>query len=389
MAEVVGSLQALLELQQRHDSSVEPSGITGFTWKIQKYLVSATKKKDDQSGTSSSMSLENQCSSTSKDDSNHGERPRQHGESVATDLKYFTYPELYCATRNFEDGSYMTKSRGWINKTTYSPSEDNTGLPIVVKRIDLHKPAYQLELKEFCHPNLEKLIGYCLVGKPATEGFLVYEFMPTKSFSNLLHDKVLSRLPLVKKVKIAVGMARAIVYLNNIQDGTLMISHSSLDRHNILLDEDFTAKLSGYDITKLERGYYPRTIPPSKHLESGDYAPWVGISELQTDLSGFIVLFAEVLTGKHMSDEDEFQKIDDLFIQHGKFSLVDIAKSCFEICNEVDSESMMLRILEETRIRLCVFLVGEFMHNWSCISTTASGSSNTNTSSLSDASACT
>ncbi|KAL7590786.1 hypothetical protein Lser_V15G33138 [Lactuca serriola] len=44
IAEVVVSLQALLELQQRHENSVEPSSITGFTWKIHKYLLSATKQ---------------------------------------------------------------------------------------------------------------------------------------------------------------------------------------------------------------------------------------------------------------------------------------------------------------------------------------------------------
>ncbi|KAL7590795.1 hypothetical protein Lser_V15G33135 [Lactuca serriola] len=71
------------------------------------------------------------------------------------------------------------------------------------------------------------------------------------------------------------------------------------------------------------------------------------LSQLQSNLSGFIVVFAELLTGKRISDDVEFQKIDDLLIQHGKTSFVDIAQSCFGICNDVNSESKMLRILKE------------------------------------------
>nr|KAJ0194976.1 hypothetical protein LSAT_V11C700360700 [Lactuca sativa] len=43
----------------------------------------------------------------------------------------------------------------------------------------------------------------------------------------------------------------------------------------LALDRDigFTAKLSGYDVTKLARGRYPRSINPPEDLV---YAPWVG-----------------------------------------------------------------------------------------------------------------
>nr|KAJ0197460.1 hypothetical protein LSAT_V11C700360600 [Lactuca sativa] len=118
----------------------------------------------------------------------------------------------------------------------------------------------------------------------------------------------------------------------------------SYNTKEILPSWDFTAKLSGYDVTKLARGRYPRSINPPEDLV---YAPWVELSQLQSNLSGFTVVFAELLTGKRIYDDDEFQKIDDLLMQHGKTSLVDVAQSCFRICNEVHSESKMLRILKE------------------------------------------
>lgn len=94
-----------------------------------------------------------------------------------------------------------------------------------------------------------------------------------------------------------------------------------------------------YSDTKLELG---------SSLKISDYdGTKLVLVRLQSNLSGFTVVFAEVLTGKQISNHNEFQKIDELFIQHGKMSLAHIAKSCFKSCNEVDSESKMLGILAE------------------------------------------
>ncbi|KAI3709391.1 hypothetical protein L2E82_39153 [Cichorium intybus] len=349
MAEVVVGLQALLELQQRQDNPAEPA-ITGFTWRIHKYLVSTTKRNADQGGISSTKTLKNnmnRCSSTNKEGSNQGEMPCQHGEVVFNDLKCFTYYELRRATKNFGIGSYLTNKsyvklyKGPINKTTYYPSD--TTSPVAIKSIKFYQHALQLDLKEFSHPNLEKLIGYCLKGQPGEQLLLVYDYMGKGNFEDLLNSGAVRTLPLITKVKIAVGIARGIVFLHKTQyqDG---FSESRLDRHSILLDEDFTAKLSGYDVTKLVFGCYPQ---PSKRLERSYYAPWVELPQLQSNLSGFTVVFMELLIGKKIYNEDKFKKIDDLFLKHVNLSLVDTAKTCFEICNKVDSESKMLRILKK------------------------------------------
>lgn len=65
-----------------------------------------------------------------------------------------------------------------------------------------------------------------------------------------------------------------------------------------------------YSDTKLELGSY---------LKISDYdGTKLVLVRLQSNLSGFTVVFAEVLTGKQISNHNEFQKIDELFIQHGK-----------------------------------------------------------------------
>ncbi|KAI3495990.1 hypothetical protein L1887_38338 [Cichorium endivia] len=367
MTEVVASLQALLKLQKKYEDSAESSGITGFTWKIHKYLSSTTKQNtgdlfkfsklfpflsifQDQSGTSSPKSFSTV----------HGEMTHQ--------LKKFTYDELRRATMDF--GHKACLGYGTY-KEVYKGRANNTGFLIAVKRLHHYNLpngsiAYisymqrnsavkhdhmctQLELllKEFSHPNLVKLLGYC-----TKERYLVlaYEFMHKGNFQDCLIYGTIAQLPLVTKVKIAVRVARGIVFLHKTQDAVMidrywrgMVSESRLDRHKILLDEDFTAKLSDYDVTKLMHSGYPEY-----NGERDDYC-FAGCQpvKLQTNLSGFTVVLAEVLTGEEISTEYEFKEIAEMFIQHGKTSLFNIAETCFEICNEVDSESKMLKIFEE------------------------------------------
>lgn len=69
-----------------------------------------------------------------KEDNNQGEMPSQHGESVVTDLKCFTSNEMCHAMKYYdygEDNGQVYK--GWIDKTTYSLSEDKTALPVTMK----------------------------------------------------------------------------------------------------------------------------------------------------------------------------------------------------------------------------------------------------------------
>ncbi|KAI3805410.1 hypothetical protein L1987_27765 [Smallanthus sonchifolius] len=356
MAEVVTSLEDLLQVQKKWDSSAKTSITTVFTWLIPK-LRSSTKDNQDQRRLCSPINPENNIDQTSL----------TNKEMVDRDLKVFTVDELRRATRGFAEDAYLgTWSygdvyKGWVDKTTYFLSKNNKGMPIVIKSliwnktVKLEKAKLELEiLKEFSHPNLVKLLGYCLSDKQL---FLVNEFMSNGNFEDNLFSGSIARLPLVTKVKIAVGIARGIVFLHNARDYVTTYLHwegtSSmfrLDRRKILLDEDFTAKLSDCEVTKLTRGYY---IQDDNGLVYGDYYPWFKPFQLQSNLDGFTLVLMEVLTGKQISYDDEVKKMDDLLVQHGNMSIHRIAKLCFEICNEVDSESKIFTLLEEYETHIC------------------------------------
>ncbi|KAI7757439.1 hypothetical protein M8C21_009319, partial [Ambrosia artemisiifolia] len=144
----------------------------------------------------------------------------------------------------------------------------------------------------------------------------------------------LVRLPLVTKVKILVGIAQGIVFLQNpiFNNTRRKVSESELDRRRILLDEDFTVKLSGYD-----SGHYNLAEPDIDGLDL----------VLECNLSGYKVIFVEGLTGKRIYRSNRVAKINRFFRECGKESLDRITETCWEICNEVDSESKMLTMLKE------------------------------------------
>ncbi|KAF5789227.1 putative protein kinase RLK-Pelle-CrRLK1L-1 family [Helianthus annuus] len=183
MTEVVASLQALLELQEKSNQSSESSGIMGLTWKLPKYF----SLNSDQSGSSSLKRLENNMN--------------QPEELATRDVKKFTYDELKLSTRNFVNDTFLGDAiygkvyKGWV---------DNSELPITVKKLNRYTHFDLGMLQEFHHPNLVKFIGYCLEGKQL---FLVYEFMRKGNFEDLLRSGDVAELPLVTKVKIIVGIA--------------------------------------------------------------------------------------------------------------------------------------------------------------------------------------
>ncbi|KAJ0891542.1 putative protein kinase RLK-Pelle-RLCK-VIIa-2 family [Helianthus annuus] len=254
----------------------------------------------------------------------------------------FTYDELKLATRNFGDDTFLGGGRlkkvykGWVDKTTYSPCMENTGLAVAVN-IFHHYNIDNMELcEEFLHPNLVKLIGYCF---ECQKPFFVYEFMHKGNLEDLILNGTVSRLPLVTKVKIVVEIARGIVFLQKpqVNNASLKVSGSLLDRRKILFDQNYKPKLLDYDVRALLGDRYYIADPDVKGSEL----------VLQCNLSGYQIIFMEVLTGEPVYESSRAEKIDRLFHQFGKESLYNIAELCFEICNELDAKSKMVRILQE------------------------------------------
>ncbi|KAL6990249.1 hypothetical protein U1Q18_051106 [Sarracenia purpurea var. burkii] len=98
------------------------------------------------------------------------------------------------------------------------------------------------------HVNVVRLIGFCAT---RSKRALVYEFMPNGSLEKYLFSNQEGKLSLSCKqmYDISVGVARGIKYLH--RDCNMRILHFDIKPHNILLDENFTPKVSDFGLAKL------------------------------------------------------------------------------------------------------------------------------------------
>lgn len=104
-------------------------------------------------------------------------------------------------------------------------------------------------LSEVRHRNLVSLLGYSVEGN---EKLLVYEYMPQGALSrHLFHCKSLNLEPLswTRRLNIALDVARGVEYLHNLAHQTFI--HRDLKSSNVLLDEDFRAKVADFGLVKL------------------------------------------------------------------------------------------------------------------------------------------
>jgi hypothetical protein len=116
--------------------------------------------------------------------------------NIYSHLKKFSFIDLKLATRNFRpesllgEGGFGCVFKGWVEENGTAPVKPGTGLTVAVKTLNPdglqgHKEwlAEINYLGNLLHPNLVKLVGYCIEDD---QRLLVYEFMPRGSLENHL-----------------------------------------------------------------------------------------------------------------------------------------------------------------------------------------------------------
>ncbi|GAB2289300.1 hypothetical protein Dimus_023604 [Dionaea muscipula] len=234
------------------------------------------------------------------------------GKIVTPNLKVFTFAELRSATRNFRpdtllgEGGFGRVFKGWIDPNTLAPSKIGVGIPVAVKKSSGDSAQGLKEWKaevnflgKFSHPNLVKLIGYCMEEK---ELLLVYEYLPKGSLHDHLFNKRVEPPSWSLRMKIAIDAARGLDFLHTSENTVI---YRDFKTANILLDADYNAKLSDFGLA--------RQGPPigSSHVSTqavGTYgyaAPeYVSTGHLYvtSDVYGFGVVLLEILTGLMVYD---------------------------------------------------------------------------------------
>ncbi|KAL8537998.1 hypothetical protein ACS0TY_000086 [Phlomoides rotata] len=96
------------------------------------------------------------------------------------------------------------------------------------------------------HVNIVKLVGYCA---ERSKRALVFDYMPNGSLDKYLYSQEnTNSLSWERKHEIAIGVARGIEYLH--RGCEIQILHFDIKPHNILLDINFTPKITDFGLAK-------------------------------------------------------------------------------------------------------------------------------------------
>ncbi|KAJ8526501.1 hypothetical protein K7X08_028978 [Anisodus acutangulus] len=157
-------------------------------------------------------------------------------------------------------------------------------------------------LSRLHHRNLVKLIGVCLEERSRC---LLYELIPNGSVESHLHcvDKEISPLDWNARMKIALGAARGLAYLH--EDSSPHVIHRDFKSSNILLEHDFTPKVSDFGLARaaLEEGsrhIFTRVMGTFGYV-APEYA-MTGHLLVKSDVYSYGVVLLELLTGRKPVD---------------------------------------------------------------------------------------
>ncbi|CAI0539777.1 unnamed protein product [Linum tenue] len=239
----------------------------------------------------------------------------------ANDLHVFSFAELKLATKGFNrsllvgEGGFGCVYRGVVRVPCVGDDDDGEAelMDVAIKQLNRHGFQGHKEwinevnfLGVVDHPNLVKLVGYCAEDdERGMQRLLVYELMRNKSLEDHLLARVASPLPLITRLKIAQDAARGLAYLHEEMDFQLIFR--DFKASNILLDEDFNAKLSDFGLARQGPPEGLSHISTSVVGTVGYAAPeyvQTGRLTAKSDVWSFGVVLYELITGRRVMERN-------------------------------------------------------------------------------------
>ncbi|KAL0446948.1 UNVERIFIED_CONTAM: Proline-rich receptor-like protein kinase PERK9 [Sesamum latifolium] len=240
-----------------------------------------------------------------------GRSPGEPG-GFSSSKSCFAYEELVEATNGFSSQNLLGEGGfGYVYKGILADGRD-----VAVKQLKIGGGQGEREFRSeveiisrIHHRHLVSLVGYCIY---ESRRLLVYDYVPNNNLYFLLHAEDRPLLDWATRIKIAVGAARGIAYLH--EDCHPRIIHRDIKSSNILLDNNFEARVSDFGLAKLAmdvNAHVTTRVIGTFGYMAPEYASSGKLTE-KSDVFSYGVVLLELITGRKPIDSSQPQGEESL-----------------------------------------------------------------------------